>query len=179
MKTVIYTFLILFTLSACTPDSKPGDEFDALQEKFDEEAKKSNVTDDVTIGGIKRSVSYERSALDEVGNVLGERTIYFEFDSSEIASDYEEVLKHHGRYLALNASVNMRIEGHTDERGTREYNVALADRRAQSVKRLLMYQGASSNQILVVSYGEEKPAEFGHDEEAWQLNRRAELVYGE
>ena len=79
--------------------------------------------------------------------------------------------------LALNSDASMRLEGHTDERGTREYNIALADRRAQSIKKLLLFQGASSSQITIISYGEEKPAALGHDEGAWKLNRRAELVY--
>jgi len=71
----------------------------------------------------------------------------------------------------------VRIEGHADERGSREYNVALANRRAQSVRRLVLFQGAAAEQVDVVSYGEEKPVALGHDEESWRLNRRVELVY--
>ena len=71
----------------------------------------------------------------------------------------------------------MRLEGHGDERGSREYNIALGDRRAQSVRRVLLFQGASSDQVETVSYGEEKPMELGHDEAAWSKNRRVELIY--
>lgn len=180
MKLFIYVFLISFGLSGCGGDAqvKPDDEqsggvkVGSIDGGTDQSAT-------VIVGGITRMVSYEKTAIDDPENVLSERTIYFEFDSSSIAAEYEEVLKHHGKYLALNSSATMRIEGHTDERGSREYNIALADRRAQSVKRLLLFQGASSNQVVVISYGEEKPAALGHDEAAWQLNRRAELVYGE
>jgi peptidoglycan-associated lipoprotein len=122
-------------------------------------------------------ISYERNAINDPENVLSIKTIYFDYDSSEISDEDVEVIKHHGKYLALNSDASMRLEGHTDERGAREYNIALADRRAQSVKKLLLFQGASESQITIISYGEEKPAAFGHDEESWKLNRRAELVY--
>jgi len=123
------------------------------------------------------TVSYDEAAINDAGSVLAQRVIYFDFDSSKIDGDFVELIKHHGKYLALNKSASVRIEGHTDERGTREYNVALADRRAQSVKRLLLFQGAASDQITIISYGEEKPVDTGHDEAAWRQNRRAEIVY--
>jgi peptidoglycan-associated lipoprotein len=122
-------------------------------------------------------ISYEKDAINDPNNVLSIKTIYFNYDSSEISETDVEVIKHHGKYLSLNSDASMRLEGHTDERGAREYNVALADRRAQAVKKLLLYQGASASQVTIISYGEEKPAAFGHDEESWSLNRRAELVY--
>ncbi|MDH5764648.1 MAG: OmpA family protein, partial [Gammaproteobacteria bacterium] len=76
-----------------------------------------------------------------------------------------------------NGDVHLRLEGHADERGTREYNIALGNRRAQAVRRLILLQGASASQITVISYGEEKPVALNHDEEAWRLNRRVELIY--
>lgn len=175
MKWFIYAFLVLSVLTGCGGQVKPDDEQSGAQAGSIDGGEKATGT---MIDGVKRDVSYERDAINDAGNVLAVRTIYFEFDSSAIGSDDAEVIKHHGKYLALNSSASMRIEGHTDERGSREYNVALADRRAQSVKRLLLFQGASNNQIVVISYGEEKPVALGHDESAWQLNRRAELVYG-
>jgi peptidoglycan-associated lipoprotein len=87
------------------------------------------------------------------------------------------MLEEHGNFIAANGEVEVRLEGHTDERGSREYNIALGDRRAQSVRRVLLFQGASTDQIDTVSYGEEKPAVEGHDEAAWSKNRRVELVY--
>jgi len=129
------------------------------------------------LAGQKYTVSYEKGAINDPGNILSQRIVYFDFDSSEIRPEYDELVKHHGKYLALNADAHIRLEGHTDERGSREYNIALADRRAQTVKRLLLFEGARAEQINIISYGEEKPADPGHDEKAWSLNRRAEIIY--
>jgi peptidoglycan-associated lipoprotein len=83
----------------------------------------------------------------------------------------------HGQFLAQNTSAQVRLEGHADERGSREYNIGLGERRAQAVRRVLMLQGAQATQLTTVSYGEERPAQTGSDDEAWRLNRRVELVY--
>ena len=115
--------------------------------------------------------------LELTGGTLSDRTIYFEFDSAKLTSESIEVLETHGNFVAGNGEVSVRLEGHADERGSREYNIALGDRRAQSVRRVLLFQGASSDQVETVSYGEEKPAVMGHDEESWDLNRRVELIY--
>ena len=127
--------------------------------------------------GARAGTAFEGHPLEDPASLLSQRVIYFDFDSSKVADDFVELVKHHGRYLSANPSASIRLEGHTDERGTREYNIALGDRRAQAVKRLLMFQGASSDQVTIISYGEEKPASLGHDESTWHLNRRAELVY--
>ena len=111
------------------------------------------------------------------GAQLKNRTIYFDFDSSDIRSDYNTLITAHARYLASNASIRIRIEGNTDERGSREYNIGLGERRAQAVRRALLLQGVAESQITTVSYGEERPAVTGHSEEAWSKNRRAEIVY--
>jgi len=111
------------------------------------------------------------------GALLKNRTIYFDFDSSEIRADYNTLITAHSRYLASNASIRVRIEGNTDERGSREYNIGLGERRAQAVRRALMLQGVAESQITTVSYGEERPAVTGHTEDAWSKNRRAEIVY--
>ena len=115
--------------------------------------------------------------LAEPDSVLASRVIYFAFDSAKIADESLAVLEAHGNFIATNGNVNVRLEGHTDERGTREYNIALGDRRAQSVRRVLLFQGASAAQVETVSYGEEQPAMTGHDEDAWTKNRRVEIVY--
>jgi len=108
---------------------------------------------------------------------LQKRTIYFEFDSSDIKPEFAELVSAHARYLSSNASIRVRLEGNTDERGSREYNIGLGERRAQAVRRALMLQGVAESQITTVSYGEERPAVTGHTEEAWARNRRVELVY--
>jgi peptidoglycan-associated lipoprotein len=122
-------------------------------------------------------VSYEENAINDPNNVLSEKVVYFAFDSNNVGDDYIELVKHHGRYLSFNANAQVRLEGHADERGTREYNVALAEARARAVKQLMLYEGAGNDQISIISYGEEKPVAFGHDEESMSLNRRVEIVY--
>jgi peptidoglycan-associated lipoprotein len=122
-------------------------------------------------------ISYEKGAINDANNVLFEKVVYFAFDSNAVDEDYIELVKHHGRYLSFNADASIRLEGHADELGAREYNVALGERRAISVKQIMLYEGASNDQITVISYGEEKPVEFGHDEESMSLNRRVEIVY--
>jgi len=103
--------------------------------------------------------------------------IYFDYDQSDLRPEYNEVLAAHGAYLAANTGAQLRLEGHADERGSREYNIGLGERRAQAVRRALLLQGAGAEQLTTVSYGEERPAVFGSDEEAYSLNRRVELVY--
>ena len=104
-------------------------------------------------------------------------TIYFDFDQSEIRSEDQATLEQHANRLANDSGARVRLEGHADERGSREYNIGLGERRAQSVRRLLLIQGASAAQIATVSFGEERPAAFGSDEDSWALNRRVEIKY--
>ena len=108
--------------------------------------------------------------------LLAQRVVYFDFDSSVIHDDSMSMLRAHGEYLSGNGT-NITVEGHADERGTREYNLALGERRADAVRRVLLANGVAANQIKVVSYGEERPAALGHNEDAWASNRRSELVY--
>jgi peptidoglycan-associated lipoprotein len=108
---------------------------------------------------------------------LQNRTIYFDFDSSEIKPDYTGVVAAHAKYLVGNPSIRVRLEGNTDERGSREYNIGLGERRAQAVRQALMLQGVADSQITTVSYGEERPAVTGHAEAAWSKNRRVDIVY--
>jgi peptidoglycan-associated lipoprotein len=98
-------------------------------------------------------------------------------DSSQVQDDFVPVIAAHAHYLVAHPGQRVVMEGHGDERGSREYNIALGEQRAKSVASMLRVQGVGDNQLDVVSYGEEKPAAFGHDEASWELNRRVELVY--
>jgi len=109
--------------------------------------------------------------------LLATRIVYFDFDSAVIKGQGVDVVAAHAKYLAANPQARVRLEGNTDERGSREYNIGLGDRRAQSVRRALLLQGVTEGQITTVSYGEERPADPGHDEAAWAKNRRVEIVY--
>ncbi|EGU38183.1 peptidoglycan-associated lipoprotein [Vibrio ichthyoenteri ATCC 700023] len=109
--------------------------------------------------------------------VMQASTIYFAFDNATIASDYEKVLALHAAYLSSNPALKVTVEGHADERGTPEYNIALGERRAQAVSMYLQALGVNADQIAIVSYGEEKPLVLGQSDEAYAKNRRAVLVY--
>ena len=113
----------------------------------------------------------------ERARLLQTLVIYFDYDQAEIKPEFTQVVQAHGQRLASSASMMVRLEGHTDERGSREYNIGLGERRAQAVRRALMLAGAQASQITTVSYGEERPAATGSDEESWRLNRRVEIVY--
>lgn len=103
--------------------------------------------------------------------------VYFEFDSAQLDPQALQVIEEHALRLRGQADARLRLEGHTDERGTREYNIALGERRAESVRRALLLRGASRSQVSVVSYGEESPAAYGSNEQAWVKNRRVEFRY--
>ncbi|MCI0516458.1 MAG: peptidoglycan-associated lipoprotein Pal [Woeseiaceae bacterium] len=103
--------------------------------------------------------------------------IYFDFDQSELKPEYTDLLARHATHLANNPGTSARLEGHADERGSREYNIGLGERRSQTVRRMLLIQGASANQISTVSFGEERPAAVGSDEESYAQNRRVEIKY--
>jgi len=108
-----------------------------------------------------------------------QKVVYFDYDRSEIREQDRAALDANGKYLAANPKLKVRLEGHADERGTREYNLALGEHRAQAVKRYLGILGVSEQQISTLSYGEEKPQDANHSETSWQMNRRVEITYSE
>jgi len=116
--------------------------------------------------------------LTDPSSPLSKRSVYFDFDSNEVKDEYRGLLQAHARYIADHREQRVRIEGNTDERGSREYNLALGQRRAEAVKRVMTVLGADGNRIETTSYGEEKPRSQGHDEAAWAENRRADIRYG-
>ncbi len=111
------------------------------------------------------------------GGVLENRVIYFGYDKADVDDAGQVLLGEHGRYMAEHPDLQVRLEGHGDERGSREYNIGLGERRAQAVRQILLLRGATVSQLSTVSYGEERPAALGSDEEAWSLNRRVEIIY--
>ena len=108
---------------------------------------------------------------------LAKRIIYFDFDKSEIKPEFADLVAAHARNLTSHPNLRVKLEGNTDERGTREYNIGLGERRAQAVRRAMMLQGVAESQLTTVSFGAERPAVEGDDEAAWAQNRRVELVY--
>jgi peptidoglycan-associated lipoprotein len=124
------------------------------------------------------AVAGDGGPMTDTGLLLDNRAIYFDSDAVQISPESLEILEQHGEFLSLHPQSTLRIEGHADERGSREYNLGLGERRAQAVRSVLLVQGASAAQLTTVSYGEERPAVFGSEESAWSMNRRVELVYG-
>jgi peptidoglycan-associated lipoprotein len=111
--------------------------------------------------------------------VLARRIIYFDFDKSDIKPEFGDIIAAHAKNLTTHPNLKMKLEGNTDERGTREYNIGLGERRAQAVRRALMLQGVAESQLTTVSFGAERPAVEGDDEAAWAKNRRVEMVYSQ
>lgn len=117
------------------------------------------------------------SPFDDPNNPLSKRTVYFDFDSADIAPEDREVILAHAQYLASHPEAKVVLEGHADERGTREYNIALGERRAKAVSQLMLLSGVAQSQMDIISFGEERPVALEHDESAWRLNRRVEILY--
>ena len=129
-------------------------------------------------GGVTGSATGSASnPLRDPNNILSKRSVYFDYDSFVVKDEYRPLVEAHARYLQQNRSARTIVQGNTDERGSREYNIALAQKRADSVKRMMMLLGATEGQIETVSFGKEKPKNPGHDETAWAENRRDDIVY--
>ncbi|GHA49004.1 peptidoglycan-associated lipoprotein Pal [Photobacterium aphoticum] len=163
--------LPMFTLAACSSS-------DSTESSAATETNNTPATEQTTV---VTPVEPAAPALSEQElrnqQLRQEQTIYFAFDNAEIQPDYQDMLAAHAAYLRDNANVNVIVEGHADERGTPEYNIALGERRANAVAKYLQALGVSSSQISIVSYGEEKPLVLGHSEADYAKNRRSVLVY--
>lgn len=129
----------------------------------------------VTIDGVQDGSEIDPRSL--AARAPLERVIYFDYNKSELQPQYLDIVSQHGRFMAENPGALVRLEGHTDERGTREYNIALGEDRAGTVARILQLQGVNSEQLRTVSYGEELPVDEAHNSEAWAKNRRVNVIY--
>lgn len=115
--------------------------------------------------------------LKETGSLLGKRSVYYDFDSYAIKEEFVPVVEAHARFLMSHADLKIAVQGNCDDRGSREYNLALGQRRADSVRRAMVLLGVNDRQIETVSFGAEKPVAFGQDETSWAQNRRSDIVY--
>ena len=128
-------------------------------------------------GAASRNGVWQGNPLDNPDSPLYTKVIYFDFDVSDIRPEFVATLRAHAEYLLANPTASLSIEGHCDERGSREYNIGLGERRASALKRFMEAEGVPASQINTISYGEERPADAGHGEAAWAMNRRGVLVY--
>lgn len=173
---------VLMTACASNSDVAEGDELKPLDAAAEEAAVDvEEAGSEVETQGVEaQAVAGEQvdAAANEAQAALMEATVfYFDFDNSTIKAESKNSLIAHSQYLAANSSARVVLEGHTDERGTVEYNLALGERRGLSVSRFLQANGAAASQIETVSFGEERPALMGHNEESWSKNRRVEIKY--
>ena len=177
----LLALLVLGGCAAVQPEAveEPMTEEERAQAEAEREAQEAEERRIRLMGGANcpPDCDFPRDAIDNPESALSDRTIYFEFDSSNVQEQYMDIIQRHAAYLAQYPNMEVRVEGHADERGSREYNIGLGARRAESVSRLLQVNGAAATQIETISYGEEVPAVEGHNEEAWAKNRRVELVY--
>lgn len=175
----MHKFAILLISAAlvagCAKGTKPDDETGDVVGRDDGAVTQPSGDDDLYGDG--RAVEGEYGVTDTPEALIDQTIIYFDFDSSSIRAEYAQAIAAHAEHLVADSRMAVRLEGHTDERGSREYNIGLGERRAQAVRRALMLQGVSGDQISTVSLGEERPAVSGGDEEAWAMNRRVEIVY--
>lgn len=135
----------------------------------------SAVVQPVTIDGVQDGSAIDPNSI--AGRAPLERVIYFDYNQSELRPEFLDIVAQHGRFLAENPEGQVRLEGHTDERGTREYNIALGERRANTIARMLQLQGVNVSQTRSVSYGEELPVDDAHNNDAWAKNRRVNIIY--
>lgn len=182
---LVIVLLVVSGLTACSDATRPdGGGADVVEggsggAGSGAEANGAGGSEDfgASASGTGAASDFKGHPLDNPQGPLSQRVFYFDYDSSDVRPEDRTNLNKHAEYLASNPDTKVTVEGHADERGTREYNIALSERRAQSVRRLLLFQGAAFDQVEVVSFGEERPVAFGHDESSWQQNRRVELNY--
>ena len=127
--------------------------------------------------GVGSATNFASLPLDSVDGETGSKTIYFDFDSYQIKAQFQPIVAAHGAYLASHPTAKVKLQGHADERGSREYNIGLGERRANAVASLFSAAGAADSQVDTVSYGEEVPVAECHAESCWSQNRRAVIEY--
>ena len=182
MKNYLFKYLLIvcaaLVLTACSSSGGTKDSGSArVEERSISSDEMSEIDSRATSRGLEDDDGFQGNPLDDPNSLLATRVIYFEYDSSNVRQEFREAIAEHARYLSENPSASMTLEGHADERGSREYNLALSENRALSVRRQMVLLGASAEQIRTVSYGEERPASDGHDETSYSLNRRVEIIY--
>ena len=165
---LILALMIALTLAACqtTPD-EPEPTPEPEPPKTDVDTSAAPDPHDYT----------DSRNFDNPESLLSKRVIYFDFDKSTVRPEFRGIVSAHAAYAAANSSARVTLEGHADERGTREYNLGLGERRGNAVSGLMSAQGSRSSQLTVVSYGEERPTCRVSDDECWSQNRRVEIVY--
>jgi len=176
MNKSLFAALLALCVVACQ-STPPKEEGAPVEDRTPSTGTAGATTSGTTSGGVAGTATRGGNPLKDPGSVLSKRTVYFDFDSYVVKDEYKPLIEAHARYLQANRGTRMTVQGNADERGSREYNIALGQRRADAVKKMMMLYGAGEVQIETVSFGKEKPRVEGHDEGAWAQNRRDEIIY--
>ncbi len=170
LNTLAFAVSATVLLAACssTPTTKPAETAGAANPPPVQK------TDSRTVQPVQASTI---DPLDDPKGALAQRSVYFDFDSYVVKQEFNPLVTAHSKYLASHTARKIVLQGNTDERGGREYNLALGQKRADAVRKGMTAMGVADAQIEVVSFGKEKPKAEGHDEAAWSQNRRADIVY--
>ena len=184
MRKLIFSIAALALLAGCASEGtkeQPGaaveDRTPAVGEIKPPVAAVKPIPDTAPVVKPVTSKPVVANPLKDPNNILSKRSVFFDYDSSVIKDEFKPMVSAHARYLTQNRSAKIAIQGNTDERGSREYNIALGQRRADSVKQMMLLLGAQESQIETVSFGEEKPRAAGKDEASYSQNRRGDIVY--
>jgi peptidoglycan-associated lipoprotein len=173
MKQLVIPAALVLLIAACS-STRDGSDQAAGGAPVETRGGSGGVTT-VTTGGVEtRGLP---AALTDPQSILSKRSVYFDYDSYEVKAEYKDLVTAHAKFLTDNRQFKILIQGNTDERGSREYNLALGQKRADAVKKMLALLGAREEQLESVSLGEEKPKNEGHDESAWSQNRRGDMLY--
>ena len=175
MKKLLFIFTALGVLAGCCEPAGKEQTPVAVEDRKPTVPEAKPVIEPVAKPIVQKPVV--GNPLKDPNNILSKRSVYYDYDSSVVKDEYKPLVTAHARYLTQNKSARMTIQGNTDERGSREYNIALGQRRADSAKQMMLLLGAQEAQIETVSFGEEKPRAQGHDEAAFSENRRGDIVY--
>jgi peptidoglycan-associated lipoprotein len=176
-RPAIWTGVALAILLAGCQQNPPAEKGAAVEERNVTAGSTGASTSGSTGANVAATNTGQGNPLRDPRSILSKRSVYFDFDSYAVKDDYRSLIDAHGKYLQGNRTARMTIQGNCDERGSREYNIALGQRRADAVKRMMLLDGATDPQIETVSFGKEKPRNSGHDESAWAENRRDDFVY--
>jgi peptidoglycan-associated lipoprotein len=175
MKNISLYLLIAALLGACASD--PTKTQTAAQVEDRTQGQKPPVTPSTTDTRPLIPPVSTVSPLKDPNNILSQRSVFYDLDSFDVKTEYKAMVDAHGNYLASNPNAKVFLQGNADERGSREYNLALGQKRADGVRKILSLLGAKENQVEAVSFGEEKPRAECHDESCWSQNRRTDFVY--
>jgi len=177
MHKLIIAAIMAIALAACSssPTTAPVEDKSAAVGTSADTSGAS--TSGTSTSGVSGTATGAQSPLKDPRNILSKRNVYFEYDSFVISEQYKPIVEAHAKYLVANRSARVTLQGNTDERGSREYNIALGQKRADAVKRMLTLMGVQEIQIETISFGKEKPRREGHDEASWAENRRVDIIY--